>query len=392
MKAVVCGGGIAGLAIANRLAETGWEVTLLEQAPGPRTTGYMIDFFGIGYDAADRMGLLPALTARGYRVDELRYHADTGRATARLSYRRIAKALDDRVFSIMRPDLEAVLRESLPPTVRQVFRSGVAGVADRPDGVLVTTASGDELTADLLVGADGIHSTVRRLVFGPEQDYLRYLGFHTAAFTFRDEMVRAEVAGGVCLTDSRDRQIGLYGLRDGRVAAFTVHRAADPTLPESPAAAVRTEYAPLGWVAPEVLTHVPSDSEVYYDQVAQIVMPSWTRGRVVLVGDAAHAVSLLAGQGASLAIGGAFVLADRLAANPTVDIGLAEYERAFRPEVAVRQRVALNAVRWFLPRTGTQLLLRRAALRVARIPVFTRYVAGAVTGKASGLVVAASKA
>ncbi len=318
MRAVICGAGIAGLAIANRLAASGWTVTLLEQAPGPRTTGYMIDFFGVGYDAAERMGVLPALAARGYHVDELRYHADSGRPTVRLSYRRIAKALDDRVFSIMRPDLEAVLRESLPASVRQVFCTGVAVVDDQPGEVLVTTTSGDELAADLLVGADGVHSTVRRLVFGPEQDYLRYLGFHTAAFTFRDEVVRAEVAGGVCLTDSRDRQIGLYGLRDGRVAAFTVHRAADPTLPESPAAAVRTEYAPLGWVAPEVLTHVPADSEVYYDQVAQIVMPRWTRGRVVLVGDAAHAVSLLAGQGASLAIGGAFVLAHPLSGNPTL--------------------------------------------------------------------------
>ncbi len=160
----------------------------------------------------------------------------------------------------MRPDLEAVLRESLPPTVRQVFRTGVADIDDRPDGVLVTTTTGDELTADLLVGADGIHSTVRHLVFGPERDYLRYLGFHTADFPFRDDDVRDEVAGVVCLTDSVDRQIGLYGLRDGRVTVFTVHRQADPALPASPGAAVRTEYAPLGWVAPEVLTQVPADT------------------------------------------------------------------------------------------------------------------------------------
>jgi 2-polyprenyl-6-methoxyphenol hydroxylase-like FAD-dependent oxidoreductase len=391
VKAVICGAGIAGLTAAHELAELGWEVTLLEQAPAPRTQGYMIDFFGPGYDAAERMYVLPRLAEAGYRVDELRYHDDTGRTRARLSYRRITDALDGRVFSIMRPDLEAALREALPAGVRQLFGTSVRSVDDHGDGVEVTTTRGLVLGADLLVGADGVHSRVRRLVFGPERDHLRYLGFHTAAFTFRDAAVRDEIGDAVCLTESIDRQIGLYGLRDGRVAVFAVHREPDPALPDAPADTVRAAYAPLGWVTPRVLAHVPPDDELYYDQVAQIVMPSWRHGRVVLVGDAAYAVSLLAGQGASLAVAGAFVLAGCLRETTSVEQGLDEYERIFRPVAEEKQRVAVKAVRWFLPHTRTQLRIRRAALTLARIPVFTRYVAGAVTGKAANLLQASQR-
>jgi 2-polyprenyl-6-methoxyphenol hydroxylase-like FAD-dependent oxidoreductase len=272
----------------------------------------MIDFFGVGYDAAEQMGVLPRLAERGYQIDELRYHDDTGRTRARLSYRRIADALDRRVFSIMRPDLEAVLRKALAAGVRQLFNTSVRLVADRADGVGITTTGGQTLHADLLVGADGIHSRVREVVFGPERDYLRYLGFHTAAFTFRDADVRAEVAGGVCLTESTDRQIGLYGLR-GR-ARSRLHRA-----------------------------------------------PGAGPGAVVA-----------RGSGASLAIGGAFVLARQLGRSPSIEQGLAGYERIFRPMAEEKQRLALNAVRCFLPHIRTQLLIRRAALTAARIPVFTK--------------------
>lgn len=386
MKAVICGAGIAGLATAHELARRGWEVTLLERAPAPRGQGFMIDFFGPGYDAAERMRVLPRLAEIGYRVQELRYHDDAGRVRNRLSYHRVADALDGRVFSILRPELEAVLRGALPAGVRELFGTSVRSVDDRGDAVEVTTTGGDVLRADLLVGADGVHSRVRDLVFGSEDDYLHYLGFHTAAFTFRDATVRGEVGDAVCLSESIDRQIGLYGLRDGRVAMFAVHREADPALPTAPGDALRATYASLGWLTPNVLAHVPPDAELYYDQVAQVVMPSWRHGRVVLVGDAAYAVSLLAGQGASLAIAGAFVLADCLAKATTVDEGLHEYETVLRPIAQEKQRVAVKAVRWFLPSTKGQLRVRRAALSLARFPVFTRYVAGAVTGKAANLI------
>lgn len=131
---------------------------------------------------------------------------------------------------------------------------------------------------------------------------------------------------------------------------------------------------------------MPSPSEVYYDQVAQVDMPAWSRGRVALVGDACFAVSLLAGQGASLGIAGAYVLADQLTRAGSIRAGLERYERIWRPVVAEKQKVARDGARWFLPASPAQLRLRHVVLRFSRLPVVDRVVAGALAGKSTGLV------
>ncbi len=383
MKVVICGAGMSGLALANRVAAHGGEVVLLERAPGPRTHGYMIDFFGPGYDAVEAMGLLPAVEKVAYHVDEAVFVDEHGRRRAGLRPEQFA---DGPLLDVMRPDLEHVLRESLPPEVDLRFGTGPAAVADHGDGVVVTLEDGTELAADLLVGADGIHSTVRRLVFGDEARFLRYLGFHTAAFAFHAPDIRAAIAGRACLTDTVDSQMGFYALRDGRVATFAVHRTPDPALPADVRAAVREAYRGLGWVVPEALDRCPPAAEIYYDQVAQIEMPAWSAGRVVLVGDACYAVSLLAGQGASLGIAGAYLLADRLAAAGSVGEALADYERLWRPVAEEKQRTGRAGARWFLPESAAQLRVRRMMLRMTRLPVIDRIVAGTVSGKSTALI------
>ncbi|MFB9837252.1 FAD-dependent monooxygenase [Actinoallomurus acaciae] len=125
---------------------------------------------------------------------------------------------------------------------------------------------------------------------------------------------------------------------------------------------------------------------MYYDQVAQIDMPAWSRDRVVLIGDAAHAVSLLAGQGASLGITGAYVLAEHLSHAATVESALEGHERTLRPLITEKQQVARNGTRWFIPATPTQLRIRRTALKLARVPVIDRYVAAALAGKSTAII------
>jgi 2-polyprenyl-6-methoxyphenol hydroxylase-like FAD-dependent oxidoreductase len=135
---------------------------------------------------------------------------------------------------------------------------------------------GSVLAADLLVGADGIHSTVRRLVFGAEDQFLRFLGFHTCAYTFEAPRIHAEVNGRFCLTAIIGRQIGFYGLRDGRGATFAVHRTPDLAVPADLPGAIRDAYGSLRWIVPEALAACPPRQ---YDQVAQVVLPRCSKGR-----------------------------------------------------------------------------------------------------------------
>ncbi|MGH3834648.1 MAG: FAD-dependent monooxygenase [Pseudonocardiaceae bacterium] len=386
MKAVICGAGIAGLSLAQRLNTIGWDVVVIEKSPGPRNQGYMIDFWGPGYDAAQAMGVLPRLQELGYRIEEARWVDESGWRRAGLNYARIERALNGQLLSIMRPDLELALREQVVDEVDLRYSCSIAHIENSTDGVHVTLTDGTVLGADLLVGADGIHSTARRMVFGDEEQFLRYLGYHTAAYIFDDPQIYDYARNRFCLTDTTERQMGFYGLRDGRVAAFTVHRSPDPTLPEDAQLAVREAYSSLGWVVPRALAQCPPSSELYYDQVAQIEIPQWSRGRVTLLGDACQAVSLVAGQGASLAVAGAYVLGEQLATTDSIDAALARYQELWQPVITDKQQVARRGVGWFLPSSPLQLWWRRIVLKLTSLPGVASYIGTRLAGKSTATI------
>ena len=372
MRALICGAGIAGLTLARLLSQQGWSVTLAERAGTLRREGYMIDFFGPGFDAAEAMGLLPRLRELAYRVPEVSYVDRNGRPRAALDYERMVRSLDGRLLSLLRGDLVLALHEGLDSRVEMLYHTSVRGIEEKPDGVAATLTDGSRWRGDLLVGADGIHSVVRSLIFGPETSYLRFLGFHTAAYTFTDPRLHRQLGDRFAITDTRNRAVGVYGLRNGRIAVFTVHRTPEPGLPDDPRAEVCATYADMGWLVPDLLAHCPSPGALYYDQVAQIDLPHWSAGHVVLVGDACQAVSLLAGQGASLAFAGAHVLGGELAGTADVAAALGRYHVRLASAVAAKQAAGRRTADWFLPSTPSRLLLRRLALRAMRLPGLSR--------------------
>ncbi len=165
-----------------------------------------------------------------------------------------------------------------------------------------------------------------------------------------------------------------------------MHRTPDPTLPEDAQLTVREAYSSLGWVVSRALARCPTSSEVYYDQVAQIEIPQWSRGRVTLIGDACQAVSLLAGQGASLAVAGAYVLGEQLASADSIDAALTRYQQQWQPLMAEKQQVARRGIGWFLPSSSLQLWQRRIILKLTNLPGVDRYVGTTLVGKSNATI------
>jgi 2-polyprenyl-6-methoxyphenol hydroxylase-like FAD-dependent oxidoreductase len=334
----------------------------------------MMDFFGPGFDAAERIGILPRLQEVSYRVDAVEYVDSAWRPTARLDYEQFYRVLGGRLLSLMRPDLERVLLTAVgdvPKGRVQMHYGHRIGAVEQPipDGV------------DLVIGADGIHSAVRRALFGDETAFLRDLGLRAAAFVVEEPDLHRLFAGRFVLTDTVRRQAGLYSLRDGRVAVFLVYR--DPDLPPGEPAPVRLRRVFTGLAEPvdRVLAVCPDDA--YDDMVGQAVVPAWHEGTTVLLGDACQAVSLLAGQGASLAIAGAALLTELVGPcrdAASVRPALAEYERRWRPLVEEKQAVGRRAAGTFLPETRRALLLRRVFLRAAALPGIDRLLARRLAG------------
>ena len=368
MRAMICGAGIAGLTLAWWLERDGWEVSLVERASGPRDEGYMIDFVGSGYDVAELMGLLPRLADIHTRNAVVRYVGPDGAGLGRIEYDRLALAFDGRAFTFMRPDLERVLLGQLGEAVTIRYGVTIDAVEEAGSGVVATLSDGRSEAADLLVGADGIHSRIRGLVFGPEEPLVRYLGYHTASYVFTDDALRAEIGQQFVLVAAPDRQAGIYPTNDGRLAAWLVHRSPDPTLPADPAATISSVYRDLGELVDRALVHCPSDGGLYYDQVAQIEMDGWTRGHVILLGDACQAVSLMAGQGASLALGGAYVLAEELRRGGSFADAALRYEQRMRPFIRDKQRAGRRTARWLVPDSEWRLRVRGLVLAAARLP------------------------
>ncbi|MCB0948181.1 MAG: FAD-binding domain [Mycobacterium sp.] len=370
MDVAISGAGIAGPTLAYWLHRAGHVPTLIEQAHALRTGGYVIDFWGLGYAVAQRMGIEAAVRDAGYQVQSLRAVDSTGGKVAEVSVDAFRRATDGRYTSIARSDLAAEIYATVADNVETVFGDTITALDDRPDGVGLTFANGPDRKVDLVIGADGLHSTVRRLAFPDSDGHERFLGCMVAACVVEGYRPRDELT--YLTYNVPGRQIGRFTLRDDRTLFLFVGRAEKPGEVgdvDACRAWLRAEFGNAGWEAPQILTAVADAQDLYFDVVSQIRLARWSRGRVALVGDAAACPSLLAGEGTGLAMLEAYVLAGELqAARGNHARAFAEYERRLHSFVEGKQDDALRMVGFFAAETKLGLWLRNLGMRAAQLP------------------------
>lgn len=380
MQIVINGVGIAGPTLAYWLQKAGHEVLLVEQAPQLRRGGYVIDFWGVGYDIAEQMGLIPRIRALGYQIKEVRFVDRRGRKNGGFAVDLFRRMTNDRFTSVRRSDLAATLFQALDGKVETRFGDTVTGIQEEENGVRVSFAHAAPRAADLVIGADGLHSRVRQLAFGAAAGGEVSLGYHVAAFEIagyqpRDELVY--VSHGV-----PGRQISRLSLREDKTLFLFIFRdeylaSAQPAREQAPKVVLNNVFADVGWEGPQILAALEQASDVYFDRVSQIRLAHWATGRTALIGDAAACVSLMAGEGTGLAMAEAYVLAGELrASGGDHRAAFARYEERLMPFLARKQAVAAKFAASFAPKSAFGLTFRNLVTRLLRLPFLAHFIIG----------------
>lgn len=362
MRILVSGAGVAGLSAAINLVADGHDVTLVERADHLRVNGSPIDIRGDSISVADKMGLLGQIRERQIDMTERVQFVDRDGAVAAELPEDIGDSPDD--IEIPREDLTNILHNQLGPSVELRFGESIAELDADDSGVDVRLASGAAERYDLLVGADGMHSAVRRLVFGPEQQFVHHLGFYTALADLPDYRPSGRtnpmynfpghLAG---IAAYRDKALAVLIFRSPWID-YDYHDLAAQKQILADAFAGHRE-----WRVPELVDAAVADPELYFDSVSQIHLPSWHRGRVVLVGDAAHCASPLSGRGTALALTGAWFLAQALRDQPADPRrAFEQYEHDQRPHAVRCQATAAPGGDRLVPATQEQIDARNREL------------------------------
>jgi 2-polyprenyl-6-methoxyphenol hydroxylase-like FAD-dependent oxidoreductase len=364
---LISGASIAGPALAYWLDRYGFEVTVVERADAVRSDGYPIDVRGTALDVVERMGALSQLRAAHVDTRKLQFVDADGNPIATIVPEQLAGGVTGRDIELPRGELTSVLYDlTRDREARYLFNDSIDALHDDGAGVDVRFRSGAEQRFDIVIGADGMHSNTRALVFGPEAPFNRYLGFCFNLFSLPNDLGLSHEA---VIYAEPGRVAGVYAVGDSRTSLAFLNFATDepPFHSNTDVDTQRQRTAEIfshgGWEVPRLVEAMQRADDLFFDTVSQIHLPRWSSGRVALIGDAAHAPSFLSGQGTSLALVGAYLLAGELAANADPVDAFASYERIARPFMEANQALALRkGGSLLMPRTQEELDARNAAL------------------------------
>ena len=376
MRILIVGAGVAGLTLAYWLEKAGHEVIVVEKSATIRTQGYVLDFAGTGWDVADRMGLIPAIRQRALPTDSVIYKDANDHISARIPVKDILASTDiePKYAALNRRDLVLTLYEAVKDNVEINFGKCVEHIRQDASAVTVSFDDGTRDTYDILVGCDGIHSQTRALVFGEERQFAHYLGYQFALFEMPP--LAHDLGHSYHTHVEPQMQLGIYPIADDHWLFFAAFAQSDDTVPapDQRVATLRQQLAHVKWYAPEILARLSDDTFIFWDNVTQIEMPRWYDNRVALIGDAAHCPTLVSGQGASMAMAGAYFLADALTKTGNHTEAFQTVDERLRPHIERIQKAARNFAPTFIPKSEFRIMLINLVLRLSALGPFRRVI------------------
>ncbi len=361
---LISGAGIAGPALAFWLARYGFRTTLVEGAARLREGGQAVDFRGaVHIGVLGRMGLLEAARARQAPMGEQRFVDASGQTLF-----TIAAAFLSGDLEILRGDLCRLLFEATRDNTTYLFGDSIQALHETSDSVQVRFEKAAADRFDIVVGADGLHSRVRALHFGPEREFVQHLGYYVAGFSLPNEF---GFEGMGCTYSAVGRGLHLQPVSRSEARASFIFAAAEQSSEARDQGAqkriVEDTFAGLGWHVPRALAAMQRAPEMYFDAIARVRVPAYARGRVVLLGDAAYG-GTIGGGGAGCALVGAYVLAGELAASRDYASAFARYEEKLRPYATACQAGADDVGPIFAPKTRARLWMRNRVFRLLGWP------------------------
>ncbi|MGA7521597.1 MAG: FAD-dependent monooxygenase [Acidobacteriaceae bacterium] len=352
---LISGASVAGPALAYWLHRYGFQPTIVERAPAVRPGGYAVDFRGASMRVLERMGLLAAVREKQTRIGAITIVDANNRKVASMP-----DGFTSGELEILRGDLAALFHEATRETTEYIFDDSIATMEERAGGVDVQFQRGGQRRFDLVAGADGLHSRVRSIAFGDGAAFVRYLGYYACVFTIPNYL-NLDHAGLYYAT--LGKKVGIFSGGDGREAKASFFFATEPLDYARRDSAqqkkiLRAHFQQEGWELPRLLELMEIAPDFYFDSVSQVKMDRWSKGRSVLLGDAAYCASPLSGMGTGMAVVGAYVLAGELAeADGDHRVAFGQYETRMRDFVQKCQGIADGGTDWFVPRTRFRLWL-----------------------------------
>lgn len=359
---LISGGGIAGATLAHWLLRFGFKPTVVEQAKGHRSSGNVVDIRGPALPIVRSMGLLSVLREHASRATGAELVDASGARIAGMPGPNATRAGGEVEIEITRADLASVLLRSCEGA-EMIFDESITELSQDAGGVDVRLRSGTEHRFDLLIGADGMHSITRKLLFGNSEQFVQHLGMYVGTLAIPDLDLTTMA---VQLYNAPGRLVAIHPGRDTPGAAFIFRhdeiRDLDHWDTRHHRKLIMTIYADDGWRTPELLDRLRDTDDLYFDAVNSVRLPNWSRGRIALVGDAASCVSLL-GDGATKAIAGAYALAEELAGTEDHEVAFRRYQERHKRLISSPASVRLGGA-FLVPATGYGITVRNWLLRL----------------------------